>query len=770
MQTGRIQRQQQTRPIHEADIQEEVSSLGLRLISRAMEFDEPGITTEDLTTVTSPRKRQSLCDRMQETWPPTETEGALLVPLQIGQIGLLFSQNRVLDPQRLIDFLIELDKTGELYTKTFISCFLLYGIRVSLPVDQWEALGSGTLSNAGRKWAQVIFFPEGQDETHGYMKCCYQLIKQIRNGCLYRETLLELIKYWVIQGMPSQHVLEIVIFSVDAASYDCLWDKLFSTFYHTDSVWQVLRDRDPGHFDDINILMANKLPDGRSFFLALWQAFKGKCDSSCVQLGLFSHLESLGVNLNVEVSPGRDLLDELAEQYPLKSAEPDKPPLFKQLFRRLGREGSAMNITPLILARTTRAMDAHQCLALLYELLNDKDSGIHWSHLFNVSGELCPEWRKVMPEGIKISGDLLAQRHSDGTFFFMSFLEQSRSEALHWLLDLSGGAIAARAGNDFFEPLVQKMLEDGDSTGMHVLASFLESESPETRQKVLSHVCRRNMFNIILAAVKNQPGGEHIIGGSMRVLRVLATRNRACLQEVAELSKIAWQNFFGGNIPVPSHLASITLGREWDFQEELTDLQSYFPERVSRFSFVEGVGNIESGLWGAISSHSLVKQPDISCQLRHVGGSRIVPENSVLLLSCHGNSGVMDGYNAENLAGRLGEMLKTYSKTLPDRMVLEACLGARSKGGKSLSSAEQFARSWYRQTRKRVSVLAYEGLVTGSLFHPLRKVEHQVTDAYGFRGRRPRESLVTVSSSGRMKKTWRYLHFKQHFPRRLQFS
>ncbi len=771
VQTGQVQGQPQTVSVHEADTQDELSLLGFRLACRSMEFNMPGITARDLTTVTSPRQLQRLCDRIQESWPPKENGKSSLVDLQIGQLGLLFSENRVPNPQRLIETLIEIDEGDECEAQAFISCFVRYGIRVSVPAEEWDALEAASLSNHSLLWARVIFHPEGEDKQKEYRQSCHKLIEQSGSYFVDHEIRSELIKYWAAQGMHSQGLIELLTSTVSATEYHCPWGKLFSTFHDTDSFWQILRDGNPGCFDDINKVMASQLPDGRSFFMALWQAFKGKCLGFSGHNGLFSHLESLGVSLNTEISPGRSLLDELAASFPVCGENRAKfQSQCAQLFSRIVKEGAGNEIVPLVFARITKSMDGEQRVSLLIDLLDSKRLDIRWFGLFDRSGQLLPEWRNVMPNRIKTTSDLLAQRRRDGTLVFMSFWEQSRREALHWLFDLSGTTATAIAGKNVLEPLVKQLLSEGDSTGLHEIAQSLERFGPE--ELPLPDACRRNLFRILLTAAKDKPGGEHTLGGSMRLLRIFAASHRHCLREVSKLSNIAWQNLFGGNTPVPNHLAAIALEKGRMFQESLKDLNSYFPERISQFSIVDDVGGVDKRIWEMITSPFLsVTEPEIPSRLHHKGGSRRVPANSMLVVDSHGMPGILAGYLAADLAGSVGVMLKKHCKTLPGCILLESCLSARSEGGKSLSTAEQFARSWYRQTRKPVSVLAYEGLVSGGgLFHPKRQVVHEITGDYDFRPRHSRELLVRVSAAGRMKKTWRSLPVGRHSPRRLQFS
>ncbi len=747
MQAGRVEGQQQTVHFDDEVIRDVLSDLGAELVHDRAGFRVPcfipqcfrGQTVQEL-----PLKQ--FCDRTLKHWPPKEG-GQYLRDFQlIGQLGLLLSQGRVPDPQQLMEVLKTLDKASEHCATALIKCFVCQYIRVSIPAAQWEALDKSSLSGEVKRWAQVIFHPAGGEKEVDYVHCCHRLIAQQSSSSLYRDVFPQLMKYWAGQGVYRKYLLELLITVVVCSDVPCPWTKLFSMLHGADSFWSVWRDIYPGHFNDINSVMTSPLPDGRLFFVSLWQSSKDKCQGPLSHQGYISHMTNLSLGAECE------------QRYKLAAlAGGDNR---ETLFSPQSTQRSISGIAPLIFTCMTKTLDCYQRIALLISLLKSGATGLRWRDLYDQSGRLNHLWLHVMPDEIKTMSDLLASRLGDYNLCFMDFWEQNRTDALDWLFKMS-----EHSGLVFLERVIFCLLVEKDNTGLHEVARYLEQEQLEKERLekdhpektgagkiLLSDDCRHELFESILSYVKRSAGHEHTLGGGMRVLRVLAAGHEQNLSEVARLSEVAWQNIFGGNTPVPEHITTIILHKEEMFQEDLNDFKSYFPEQVSLLS-------LTGGLFG---------------RLLYKGGKATIPENSVLYIDCHGIPGILASCPAGLMARRLYTKIKPRCHTLPNRIVLDSCFGARSKGGGSLSSAEIFARVWYQKTHKPVSVLAYEGVIYCGLLQPQREVHHYSTEAHKFRSRQTRELLVSVSAAGRMKKTWRTIPSRQyghhHACRRLKFS
>ncbi len=775
MQAGRISGLHKTCPHRVPDVQDELTALGHKNINNHLEFEMPCFMPRSLEATRFHRSFQQLCDRMLKLWPPQVRVHYNHNAHVIGQLCLLVSQNRVPEPQRLIDVLNDLGKCSDHNSMPLVKCLVCHGVRISLPDEQWDNLAAGQLSGAMLVWAKVIFHPWGKEKEEEYFECCQQLIRQESYRYNYRNALPELMKYWAIQGMSSQRLMELLLAAVRRSIVRCPWVTFFSTRQSTDSFWQVWRDKYPGHFDDINMLMTIPLPDGRSFFLALWKVFLGKCALSIGHHGVLSHMVEQGVNLGAEVGPGKEFLDELVELGKIDKRDPATPCQGTELLiQRLTRESCVYQFMPMIFARLTKTMESRHRLHLLFNLLKSLVAGLNWCDFYDSSGRLYPSWHQVLPDKVKTMSDLMALGHPDGFSCFIAFWNQSRTEALRWLFELSDTLAIAHSDKDFLGLLLKHLLAEADSRGLHEVAQYLERDllGKGIENSVLPDARRRYLFRTLLNAVKSKPGSEHTLGGALRLLRVLAGGHTKCLKELAALSEVAWQNLFGSNTPVPAHIAVVSLDHGPLFERTLSDLRSYYPEKISLFSLN---GNIGYGVQtpGQIYQSRLIPS-NAPCSLKPEGGMCTIPPDSVLLIDGHGDHEMVSSCPANMVAERLYKMIKPICQTLPDRIVLDSCLGARSKNPGSLSAVEQLALGWYQQTCRPVSVLGYEGIVKHGMFHPRRKVYRKVTNAYNFRGRGSRELLVTVSETGKVKKTWRSTHnkpySKMHFPRRLNFS
>ncbi len=310
----RLQCGQQANPIREPLIQNRLARLGSKLASFPQNFCVSSFIPQGLEAPQSQPSAQGFCDRILKQWPPPKDEIYYVAGNVVGQLGLLLSQKRVPEPQGLIVAMNELGWKSRPYFMAFVKCFVCNGIRVSVPEEQWSNLGERSLTDSLRRWAKVIFHPEGEEKTQEYIQCCQELIRQESHKSGSQGVMPELMKYWAVQGMSSECLMAFLIATVQWSAVDCPWKTYFSTFDDTSSFWQVWRDKHPGHFDDFNGLMTRSLPDGRCFFLALTEAFSGRCEHRSNQQELLSLLMAKGVNLDTEVSPGRVLRDELARR------------------------------------------------------------------------------------------------------------------------------------------------------------------------------------------------------------------------------------------------------------------------------------------------------------------------------------------------------------------------------------------------------------------------------------------------------------------------
>ncbi len=758
MQARQVQHIYKSHFHHVQNVQSELHWLGFKIIVASKDLRVFNYIPRSLEATKSHRSFQHICDRMLKEWPPQETSRYSHSEHVIGQLGFLLSQKRVPEAQCLLETLHKLDGDFSRYAQVFMKCLLYHGIRVFVSDEQWEDLGKGELSDSILKWARVIFHPESESRKEDYLQCCQELIKYERCDYISQSLLPALLKYWAVQGESVERLMEFLIKSVQWIYLNSPWETFFSTFDDAGSFWQVWRDAHPGHFDDFNSVMTKPLPDGRTFFLALWKAFQGKCEYGVNHHGLLAHLTGQGVDLRTEVSPGRDHLDELAGQGAIDSKNPEMPHDDSlSLFYRLTLEEHAYDLVPLIFARLTKSMQSRQRLNLLFNLLKSPVAGLRWRNLYDSSGRLNPLWHQVLPDEMKAMSDLLFFRQQDGVPCFVAFWKQDHAEALRWLFEKSGSLVGADFNYDLLGQLVKQLLDEGDSSGLHKVIWFLEPNRAD-EVSLLPDACRRHLFRSVLTTVQSQPGREHTFGGAMRLLRVLAEGHKLYLKELDELSKAAWHNIFDGNTPLPDHIAAIALQDDTLFLEFLKDLRNYFPDKVSLFSLRNNMA---------------------PCRLEHVGGSSTIPPNSVLFLDGHGGVGRVAGYPAEELAEQLYKLMSPLCQTLPDRILLETCYGSKKGGTGSLSSVEMFALRWCQKTRKPVSVLGYEGLVhSGGLLHPRRKVFRKSVGKHDLRLRHSRELLVTASGGGRMKRDWRSPHTRhyrqrhraRYFPWGLNFS
>ncbi len=798
MQAGRIQGRQQSYQLLEPKVQDELSSLGFDLICRLTGFSvprfiPPGFINQGIEGSESSEPLQRICDRTLKQWPPRESRERLYPAHLLGQLGLLFSQGRVPEPQLLLDTLYTLSQRGEMYAMAFIKCLVCYGVGVDISTERWQALGRGGLPERVQRWAQVVFFTDSPDKKEDYERCSHQLIIQEMGECTSHEAIPALLKYWVVQGMPLSTLLELFITIAGCDSYLCSWKTILSSYNEPDSVWQLLRERYPGQLDNFNSLMAELLPDGRSVFIALWQ--KCKEGSSIPDTEVLVKLTVLGVDLNADIRPGKTFLDELAHKCIGKNFT-ETQSLSEELFKHLKTESDTREILPRLFACITTGMSDDQKILLLASLCKSGRTMCRWSDLFETSDQFAPAWRQVIPGKLKRASDLLSIFPHDAGSYFIDFWNQERKEALKWLFEYSDLVGTPLPDKNFLNILLAQLLATSDSTNLHIVTESLEKYRRAGID--IPDACQRHLFQMILTKMKSKPKEEHIMGGCMRLLRFFAEGNRGRLNIVSELSKIAWQNFMGDNTPLPRHIAAIALGGEEIFQHTLQDLLSYFPEQVSLFSFedpaqespaqespvqegsIEG-SNIEeravddgSDVDAVVNSRALAlprrSRPSRPCRLIYRGGHRWLPQGTVLHLDGHGEPGCIAGRPATELASRVFRALKSRCQTLPDRIVLEACEAARSAGGRSPSSAEMFAISWFQHTQKPVSILAYEGKVWEGLFHRQRLVTHTTTNAYNLRPRCSRELMVSLSAAGQIKKIWRPLKSANHFPRQLRFS
>ncbi len=780
MQVGRAQELQQPYRIHEPEVQRELSDLGLNLICRPGDFSVPCFIPQVFEDEESSGYLRRFCDRILKQWPPRQSRERARSAHLVGQLGLLLSQKRIPEPQKLLDTLYMLDNRDEVYAMAFIKCLVCHGIGVEIPVEQWKTLGQGGLSERVKMWGQVVFIPEGQgtipldqspaqgslngssiNHMKNYLECCHQLLKKEINECSAHEAIPTVMKYWA--NIPRLALLELYMTVARCDTFKYSWRTLLSLFYEDDSFWQVLRDRYPGQFDNLNSLMASRLPDGRCMFVSLWNARKKELVVPDSQF--LAKLVYLGVDLTAETRPGENLLDELAREAFNKEGMCTLA-LSEELFKHLIKESETGDIAPTLFERLSQFMTDCERETFLVDLFKSKIARLRWGDLVDPFDLFSPSWLPVIPAHLKKASDVLSLRDVNGKSCFMDFWHQDAEAALDWLFDNFGAEVTPDRQNVFLIEVMEDILADETSSRHHLLADYLYGYSVDPLP--ISDACRRGLYGMILRVAQSKPGREHMMGGLMRLLRLLAAGDKRRLMKVDEISKTAWENIFGSNNPVPSHITGISLGEDYMFHETTQELLSYFPERATLYTML---GEVESETPVPVFSNApWLNRLRIPWRLTKDFGRGHIPQGSVLYIDAHGRPGRVANCLADTCARRLHTLLKSQCKALPDRIVLDVCMAGMPQGKKGLSTAEIFARCWYRATRKPVSVIAYEGGVVGGVLYRKRRITHEATERYEFRPRHSRELLVTVLADGRMKKTLRPLKSETHFPRQLKFS